>query len=144
MSISPTATLAGGVLLSLLVVAVWMCFRPKVSPAELERRRRRQVYLNGRIRDAEVTEVRDWFAYYTYSVAGVTYTASQDIAPLHESLPEDPSLLVGPAGVKYLAQNPADSIVICEEWSGLRVPPARRPAADEAPETVPPHSAEQI
>jgi hypothetical protein len=28
--------------------------------------------------------------------------------------------LAGPAIVKYIPRNPANSIVICEEWSGLR------------------------
>ena len=122
MTLTPNAVLIGSIVLSALVLIGWFVFRPRVSPAELERRRRLAIHNHGRIRDAEVTDVRDLVVYYTYSVAGVIYTASQDVSTLTEFLPEDPSWLVGPAGVKYSTRNPVDSIVICEEWSGLRVP----------------------
>ncbi|MCC7497939.1 MAG: hypothetical protein IT160_10200 [Bryobacterales bacterium] len=142
MNFSPVAALVGGLLLSLVVVAAWwVLFRPKPSAEELEWRRRQNVYLNGRIRDAEVTEVRDWIACYTYSAAGVTYSAAQDISMFRESLPADAGLLLGPAGVKYLPKNPVNSIVICEQWVGLRIPPANRPATGG--ELVPQHDAEQ-
>jgi hypothetical protein len=36
-------------------------------------------------------------------------------------LPEDLGNLVGMAHLKYLAENPANSILLGEEWSGLRV-----------------------
>lgn len=143
MSLSPAAVLAGGVLLSILVVGMWLLLRPKIAPEELERRRRHYIHLHGRIRDAEVTEVRDWVAYYTYLVAGVTYTASQDMSTLREFLPEDPTLLAGSAGVKYLGRNPADSIVICEDWSGLRIPPEYGKTSHEAGESVPRHGVGQ-
>jgi hypothetical protein len=29
--------------------------------------------------------------------------------------------LIGPASLKYAPRNPANSILICERWSGLRV-----------------------
>ena len=68
-------------------------------------------------------DVRDNALYYRYSIAGVEYAASQDISGLRELLPPDPSVLIGPATLKYLPANPANSIVICEEWSGLRSRP---------------------
>jgi len=35
-------------------------------------------------------------------------------------LPADRMSMVGPASVKYDPRNPANSIVLCEQWSGLR------------------------
>jgi hypothetical protein len=36
-------------------------------------------------------------------------------------LPRDPGRLIGPASVKYEPANPANSIVLCEGWSGLKL-----------------------
>ena len=35
-------------------------------------------------------------------------------------LPEDPDRLIGPVYMKYTPRNPANSIIVCEQWSGLR------------------------
>jgi hypothetical protein len=50
----------------------------------------------------------------------VEYTASQDISALQEQVPADLSGAIGPIYVKYDARNPANSIVLAEEWNGLR------------------------
>jgi hypothetical protein len=60
--------------------------------------------------------------YYNYSVQGVQYTASQDISMLRHQLPAEPERLIGVANMKYAVRNPANSILLCEEWSGLRAP----------------------
>ena len=70
--------------------------------------------------DAELVEVRDNLLFYSYGVRGVEYTASQDVTMLQEFLPQDYSA-VGPVSVKYDPRNPANSIVVAERWSGLRV-----------------------
>jgi hypothetical protein len=59
--------------------------------------------------------------HYTYSVSGVDYNASQDISGLSNLVPRDAALIIGPVTLKYLVRNPANSIVICETWSGLRI-----------------------
>jgi len=60
-------------------------------------------------------------------VAGLTYTASQDISQLREMIPADSHRLIGrPASLKYSSQNPANSILLCEAWSGLRLGPANQ------------------
>src|SRR5450432_3624101 len=53
----------------------------------------------------------------------VHYTASQDISALRDQLPDTPDRLGGMVNMKYAAQNPANSILVCEEWSGLRAAP---------------------
>ncbi len=69
--------------------------------------------------DAQLVEFHDGYLFYSYAVRGVEYTASQDISRLQERLPGDLSS-VGAVSVKYDARNPANSIVVAENWSGLR------------------------
>ena len=60
----------------------------------------------------------------------------QEIASLHPLLPDVPDRLIGSlAGIKYSTRNPANSILICEEWSGLRTlsPPVVDAARVRAP-----------
>ena len=57
-----------------------------------------------------------------YTVRGVHYTASQDVSALREFLPAEAHRLIGVSGLKYSSKNPANSILVCEEWSGLRAP----------------------
>jgi len=76
----------------------------------------------GTQRDALITEATDAMLYYAYSVRGVQYEASQDLNGLRHLLPTEPERLIGPASLKYSSKNPGNSILICEEWSGLRLP----------------------
>lgn len=115
------AGLAAAVLLALLLL--WRWLRPPSSPEERERKRRLAVNGAGRISDGNIVDYRDGVLCYSYSIAGVDYTASQDVSSLGELLPGDPSAVIGPASVKFLPRNPANSIVVCEHWSGLRARP---------------------
>ena len=117
------AVVAGGVALGLLLKS-----RGK-SAAEKERERRLRVNALGRICDGsivEVTENRDpggrpvRHLHYHYSVGGVTYSAAQDISVLRSLVQTEKCSDGMPASVKYDPQNPSNSIVICELWSGLR------------------------
>ena len=92
------------------------------SPEKRERKRRLELNRLGRLGDALITEADEAMLYYSYSVAGVQYEASQDVTALRPLLPPEPERLIGPASLKYSPRNPANSILICEEWSGLRVP----------------------
>jgi len=117
-----TVTLALIALLAVLVAAIgfraWKLSR--INPAERERRRRATLVANGKMGDATVVEYRGDLLFYTYAVRGVEYTASQDLSALKEYLPADLSALVANVSVKYDGRNPANSIVLAEEWSGLR------------------------
>ncbi len=92
----------------------------KTSPARREQRRRVFVSATGRIIDGEIVEANPQALFYTYSVSGVRYHASQDITQLNQLLPDDPAKLAGPVWLKYSPKNPANSIVLCENWSGFR------------------------
>src|SRR5579864_1179137 len=105
-------------LLALLLMAAgaYIVFSSRLTPAQRERNRRLALSRNGRMGDATVIDVRDWTLYYFYEVRGVSYTTSQDAAEFQSSLPAETATLIGPAGIKYSVRNPANSIVICEEW----------------------------
>jgi len=109
-------------LIAILLIAsgVWLFLSSRQTAPERERRRRSAVNRTGRVGDATIIDVRDCILYYSYQVWGVAYTTSQDAAELRHMLPADTSVLIGSAGLKYAPRNPANSIVICEQWSGLR------------------------
>ena len=92
------------------------------NPEKRERKRRLELHRHGRLGDALITEATEAMLYYSYSVRGVQYEASQDLNGLRHLLPAEPERLIGPASLKYSSKNPANSILICEEWSGLRAP----------------------
>jgi hypothetical protein len=116
----------------LVALAAWMVFRTRGTPEKRERQRRLAVHHRGRIGDAMINEVTADALYYSYSVGGVQYEASQDITALRDRLPAEPERLIGWSGMKYSSNNPANSILICEEWSGLRDPAAQSVGQDSA------------
>ena len=111
-----------GLTAALVGIAAVILLRVHGTPAKRERRRRHAVHKQGRLGDAIITEGTESTLYYFYSVRGVQYNAAQDITALRQYLPAEPTRLVGIASLKYSAKNPANSILVCEEWSGLRAP----------------------
>jgi hypothetical protein len=91
----------------------------RIAPEERERRRRASLTGSGKVADAILVEVRDDLLFYTYDVRGLEYTASQDISTLRDRVPGNLSTL-GVIAVKYDRENPANSIILAEAWSGLR------------------------
>jgi hypothetical protein len=106
----------------LMGLAVWIAVKRHTTPEKREKRRRLRLHKTGRLGDALVNEVGENLLYYAYSLRGVQYTASQDVTALRDRLPDDLSRLIGPSGMKYDTNNPGNSILLCEEWSGLRIP----------------------
>ncbi len=123
--LTPATELAGlaTIFVLLLAAAVIIVLWKRRNPTERERKRRLAVNRYGRMGDGLILDCSGDVLYYNYSIRGVEYAASQDVSTLREHLPEDPALLVGPVTLKYSSKNPANSILLCEEWSGLR----RRP-----------------
>jgi hypothetical protein len=103
----------------LLVTAVVIVYKRRLTPAERERRRRAALNKGRRTIEGFVTEAGADLIHFQYELSGVTYFASQDVSALHALLPPDPARLIGAVSVKYDPRNPANSIVLCEEWSGL-------------------------
>jgi hypothetical protein len=93
--------------------------RSRITPEERERRRRSALVARGKMSDAVLVEIRDDLLFYAYGVRGVEYTASQDVSMLKQQMPPDFST-IDAVSVKYDPRNPANSIVLAEQWSGLR------------------------
>jgi hypothetical protein len=114
----PLSAGAGAVLLCVVILVFVRRRRPTAD--EIERRRRLSVYRQGRILDGLITDIDGDTIHFAYSVNGADYRATQSVSTLRDKLPLTPHRLIGPATLKYMVRNPANSIVICEEWSGLR------------------------
>ena len=123
------AAVIGAVSLPVLAAGVLIVLRIRRKPKDKEKLRRLEVNANGRLGDATIMDVSEDAILYEYSVGGLTYTASQDVSQLREMIPADSYRLIGrPASLKYSVHNPANSILLCEEWSGLRVGPSNQPS----------------
>jgi hypothetical protein len=109
---------AAAVLICVVVFALLRRKRPTAD--EIERRRRLTVYRYGRILDGLITDIDGDTIHFAYSVNGADYRATQNVSTLRDKLPLESHRLIGPATLRYMVRNPANSIVICEEWSGLR------------------------
>jgi hypothetical protein len=125
------------------IIGYALLSRKNKKPEEqLERERRAQLTLGGRIIDGNVMDVLELeddesgrqmiLLIYTYDVAGVTYEASQDVTHLRQFIDLYSCRLGLPASVKYDPHNPGDSIVISETWSGLRKSPIRLQPRNDA------------
>jgi hypothetical protein len=134
-SSSAQAAILTVLVLALVAIAIYLFIRSR-QPKDKEQRRRLDVNRYGRVGDAMIADVQDNTVFYEYSVRGVLYTASQDIAQLRDRIPTDPDRLIGPCGLKYSTSNPANSIIVCEEWSGLRINPIKPPSELSSPQGV--------
>jgi len=114
---------------ALIAVGAWIAIKRHATPEKREKRRRLHLHETGRLGEAFVDEVGENLLYYSYLIRGVQYTASQDVSTLRQQLPEDLSRLIGPSNMKYATNNPGNSILLCEAWSGLRAPVAPRNSA---------------
>ncbi len=124
--LSAFATLAG---LSLLGAGVvWARLRRK-TPEQLEQERRLRISEIGRITDGAVIDVNEMqlndareiqLLVYRYDVAGVSYEASQDVTALRHRVDLHSCRAGLMTSIKYDPTNPGNSIVIAENWNGLR------------------------
>ena len=118
---------------SLVVVALGVALvsrKSRKSPDQKEKERRERISLGGRITDGTVIDVHEVEAaddqpeaqliVYQYDVAGVSYECSQDVTWLRHLVDLHSCRLGVPTSVKYDPQNPGNSIVIAENWTGLR------------------------
>jgi hypothetical protein len=117
--------LAGTAALLLLLGVLWWWRRERPDAAELERRRRAHLNRIGRMAEGRIVEVLDsatpssYLLVYNYRVRGVEYQAAQDVAALRARLDLRRLAAGQSAQVKYDPQNPTNSIVLAEDWSGI-------------------------
>jgi hypothetical protein len=134
----------GSVLALGLIAFAFM--RPSVDPEEAERKRRLHLNHIGRIAEGQVVELNEHaptqdverrsgflarsrplpdnrprhMVSYSYSISGVTYHTAQDITGLESQVRFDRLMAGQQASVKYDPSNPSDSILVADDWSGLR------------------------
>jgi hypothetical protein len=111
-----------------LAVGAW-ARRHRKTPEQIERERRFRISESGRITDGTVIDVSHLnlngsgemqLLIYKYDVAGVSYEASQDITHLRHMVDLHSCRIGLPASIKYDPTNPGNSIVVAENWTGIR------------------------
>jgi hypothetical protein len=111
-----------------VVATSWARSRRK-TPDQREHERRMRITEIGRITDGTVIDVNEMqsngagelqLLIYHYDVAGVSYEASQDVSSLRHMVDLHSCRSGLMTSIKYDPSNPGNSIVISENWSGLR------------------------
>ena len=117
-------------------ISRWLGRSPE--PDEIERQRR--AYLNqiGRIVEGQITDLvevaedaarrkggqeaagRRKLVCYSYSISGVSYETAQDITSMEGRAGLERIITGLPASIKYDPSNPSNSILLADDWSGLR------------------------
>jgi hypothetical protein len=125
-------------------------FRKPDDPEEEERRRRSHLNQVGRIVEGYVVEIIEALGTpaagsasgflsrrktttsgaqvdgarrlvrYSYSISGITYETAQDVTGLEERLCLERLAAGQPASVKYDPSNPSNSILVADDWSGIK------------------------
>ena len=113
----------------------WLMLRRRPTPEEIERERRVHLVRSGRIIDGTILDVTDTdpdspsedqdhqirFISYNYEIGGVEYECSQDVTSLRDHIKPEDLRLGFPCSVRYDVRRPENSIVLAENWSGLRL-----------------------
>jgi hypothetical protein len=123
-------------MIAALALGLWLIFRRRPTPEELERARRQFLAHSGRLVDGMLLDVCEVEApakqkdgpgrtltmlVYKYRIGGVDYESSQDITDMHSVLDAEQVRAGFPCSARYQPGNPQNSIVVAEEWSGLRI-----------------------
>lgn len=133
---SPRNAAATAVTAAAIAGVAWYLLRkPRPTAEELEHERRLHLASIGRITDGSITETAEGNIHhpadledshitprvivYNYRIGGVSYEAAQDVTALEELVRDVRTDL--PVQVRYEPHNPANSIVVAESWSGLRL-----------------------
>jgi len=136
----------GGALIAALAMIAYAFLRPAANPEEEERQRRLHLNQIGRIAEGQIVELVEHppvskearkglfgagarplqdmrprhLVSYSYLISGVTYQTAQDITGLEGQIRLERLVAGQPASIKYDASNPSDSILVADDWSGLR------------------------
>jgi hypothetical protein len=135
---------AGAAVAAILMIA-YAFLRPSVDEEAAERKRRLHLNQIGRIAEGQVVELVEHppatqeprkklfggahplpdsrarhLVSYSYAISGVTYHTAQDITGLEGQIRFERLVAGQPASVKYDPSNPSDSILVADDWSGLR------------------------
>ena len=140
-----TLALVGAAIAAIAMIA-YAFIHPAPDGEEDERKRRLHLNQIGRIAEGQVVELvehppeplnprKKFFGSrarpltpplprqlvsYSYAISGVTYQTAQDITGLEGQIRFDRLVAGQPASIKYDPSNPSDSILVADDWSGLR------------------------
>lgn len=135
-----------GAAVAALAMIAYAFFRPAEIPENVERKRRLHLNQIGRIAEGQIVELAEHPAEsqesakgvfgsrarplpnprprqlvsYSYAISGVTYHTAQDITGLEGQIRLERLVTGQPASIKYDPANPSDSILVADDWSGLR------------------------
>jgi hypothetical protein len=114
-------------------LTTWLVLRRRPSAEEIERERRAQLVRTGRIMDGTILDITELetpgepdhpreirFILYKYEIGGVVYECSQEVTALRDFVNPAELRLSFPCSVRYDIHRPENSIVVAENWSGLR------------------------
>jgi hypothetical protein len=120
---------------TLLTLGLWLVLRKRPTPEELERARRKFLAHSGRLVDGMLLDICEVEApprskkessrtltmlVYHYRIGGVDYESSQDITEMRGVVDAAQVRAGFPCSARYQPGNPQNSIVVAEEWTGLR------------------------
>jgi hypothetical protein len=112
--------------------AAWLALRRRPTPEEIERERRAELVRSGRIKDGTILDFSEMepegpeqargirYILYKYEIGGVAYECSQEVTALADYMKPEDLRLGFPCSVRYDIRRPENSIVLAENWSGLR------------------------
>jgi hypothetical protein len=126
---------AGAFFAALLAAGLWLLLRKGPTPEERERARRQFLSYSGRVVDGMLLDICEVEAaakekngpartltmlLYSYRIGGVDYESSQDVSDILKVVDAAQVRAGFPCSARYQPGNPQNSIVVAEEWSGLR------------------------
>ena len=135
-----------GAAVAALAMIAYAFFRPAEPAENVERKRRLHLNQIGRIAEGQIVELAEHppelpasgkgvfgsrarpvpdsgprhLVSYSYAISGVTYHTAQDITGLESQIRFERLVTGQPASIKYDPANPSDSILVADDWSGLR------------------------
>ena len=108
---------------------LWLLLRKRPTAEELERARRDFLVQSGRIVDGMLLDTCTvdgedgatlTLLLFNYRIGGVDYECSQDITHMSGTVDHRRVRVGFPCSVRYQPGNPQNSLVVAEQWSGLR------------------------
>jgi hypothetical protein len=97
---------------------------------EIEQARRLDIHRRGRITSGQIVDLIEpqdrenerKLVVYKYDIAGVAYEVAQDLARLPAIYDLAQRMAGRTISLKYDPKRPSNSIIACEEWSGISAP----------------------